>query len=97
MLPRKGLPLTDGCCHSREPQPSHRSRRGWEFAAGAFSLGVWAFMPKCPVCLAMHLALWTGLGLSLAEATFLRWSLLLLSGVLLFCLAFKRKRRVGGA
>ena len=93
MLPRKRLSLTDGCCHGRAPQPSPRSRRGWEFAAGAFSLGVWAFMPKCPVCVAAHVALWTGLGLSFAEATYLRWSLLYLSGALLLYLVWKRKRR----
>ncbi len=85
--------MTDGCCHGATPQPSPKSRRGWDLAAGAFSLGVWAFMPKCPICLAAHMALWTGLGLSLAEATYLRSSLLLLSGVLLFSLVWKRRRR----
>jgi hypothetical protein len=93
MLPRKRRSLTDGCCHGRAPQPAPRLRRGWEFAAGALSLGVWALMPKCPVCLAAHIALWTGLGQSLAEATYLRWSLLCLSGALLLYLALKRKRR----
>jgi hypothetical protein len=93
VLPRKRQSLTDGCCHGRAPQPSSTLRRGWELAAGAFSLGVWAFMPKCPVCLAAYVALWTGLGLSFAEATYLRWSLLLLSGVLLVYLASKRKGR----
>ena len=93
MLPRKGLPLTEGCCHGRASQPPPPSRRGWEFAAGAFSLGVWAFMPKCPLCLAAYVALWTGLGLSFAAATYLRWSLLVMSGLLLGYLAWKRKGR----
>jgi hypothetical protein len=61
-----------------------------EIAAGALSVGVWVLMPKCPVCLAAHVALWTGLGLSFAEATYFRWSLLSLSGVLLFYLIAKR-------
>ena len=78
-----------GCCAGE----SSRSRRGWEIATGAFSLGVWAFMPKCPICVAAHVALWTGLGLSLAAATYLRWSLLFLSGVLLCYLALKRTGR----
>jgi hypothetical protein len=49
-------------------------------------------MPKCPVCLAAHAALWTGLGLSFTEAKYVRWSLLLLSGVLLFYLAARKVR-----
>ncbi|OWK38283.1 hypothetical protein FRUB_07403 [Fimbriiglobus ruber] len=54
------------------------------------SIGVWAFLPKCPICLAAHLALWTGLGLSLTEATYLRWALLILSGVLLLGIVARR-------
>jgi hypothetical protein len=73
------------------PAPAtHPPRRGWEFAAGAMSLGVWAFMPKCPMCIATYAALWTGLGLSLAAATYLRWSLLLASAALLLYLILKR-------
>ena len=36
-----------------------------EVVAGASSIGIWVFLPKCPMCLAAHLALWTGLGLSI--------------------------------
>ena len=87
MLPRKRLSLTGRMLpRPRSLSRRRRSRRGWEIAAGALSLGVWAFMPKCPVCLAAHVALWTGLGLSFAAATYLRWSLLFLSGVLLLYL-----------
>ncbi len=86
--------MTDGCCRGRPTQPSRRrSRRVWELAAGGVSLGVWAFMPKCPLCLAAHVALCTGLGLPFAAATWLRWSLLCLSSALLLCLACKRRRR----
>jgi hypothetical protein len=71
-------------------------RRGWEFAASALLLGVWALLPKCPICLVAHAAFWTGLGLSFAQATFLRWSLLLLSGLLLLSVALKRKKPACG-
>ena len=35
-------------------------------------------VPKCPACLAAYLTLWTGLGLSLVAAAYLRWALLFL-------------------
>jgi hypothetical protein len=70
---------------------SSRPRRGWDLAAGALSLGVWALMPKCPMCIAAYVALWTGLGLSLAAATYLRWSLLLVSSAVLIYLIVKRR------
>jgi hypothetical protein len=44
---------------------------------------------------AAHVALWTGLGFSFAEATYLRWSLLLLSGLVLCYLTLIRKGRIG--
>jgi len=51
-------------------------------------------MPKCPVCLAAYVALWTGLGLSFATAQYVRWSLLLVSGTaLLYLLANRFARR----
>jgi hypothetical protein len=93
MLPQKGMPLGECCCHDRAPRPSPRSGRGWELAVSAFSLGVWTFMPKCPLCVAAHVALWTGLGLSLAAATYLRWSLLGFCAVLLCCVVWRRTKR----
>jgi hypothetical protein len=90
MLPRK---VRSACCRGCAPQPSPPARRGWELAAGAFSLGIWAFMPKCPLCLTAYVALWTGLGLSLAAATYLRWALLLVSAALLMFVISKQKRR----
>ncbi|WP_143393676.1 hypothetical protein [Fimbriiglobus ruber] len=90
MLPQQDQPVTDRCCHGGASQSSAPTRRGWEVAAGVVSIGVWAFLPKCPICLAAHLALWTGLGLSLTEATYLRWALLILSGVLLLGIVARR-------
>jgi hypothetical protein len=92
MLPRQSQPLTGGCCKAGGTPSASPARRGWDVAAGVLSIGVWVFVPKCPVCLAAHVALWTGLGLSLAQATYLRWSLLIASGVLLFCIFARRMR-----
>jgi hypothetical protein len=93
MLPRERRPLTDGCCQGGHTRTSPKTRRGWEIVAGAFSFGVWAMMPKCPVCVATYVALWTGLGLSFATAAYLRWSLLFLSAVLLVYFVLKRTVR----
>ena len=57
---------------------------------GVLSLGVWVFMPKCPVCLAAYVAIWTGLGLSFGAATYVRWALLSLSAAALLCLVARR-------
>jgi hypothetical protein len=92
MLPQIERSLTGGCCCGGR-QASPRLRRGGEIAAGAISLGVWALMPKCPLCLAAYVTLWTGIGLSLAAATYLRWSFLLLSAALLLYLALRRPWR----
>ena len=52
-------------------------------------------VPKCPACLAAYVMLWTGLGLSLAAATYLRWALLLLGVASLLFLIVKRLNRLG--
>jgi hypothetical protein len=45
-------------------------------------------VPKCPACLAAHVTLWAGLGLSYSAATYLRWALLLIcTASLLFLIA----------
>lgn len=53
-----------------------------------------ALLPKCPACLAMHVALWTGLGLSLPAAAYLRWTLLILCIASLLFLIVARLRRI---
>jgi hypothetical protein len=80
--------MKGGCCSGGGGRSSP-PRRGWEVAAGAASLGIWAVMPKCPMCIAAYVAVWTGLGLSLAAATYLRWSLLLASGAVIVYLIIK--------
>jgi hypothetical protein len=52
---------------------------------------VLTLMPKCPVCVAAYVAAWTGLGISLTTATYLRIALLMVSVTALAYLAAKTK------
>jgi hypothetical protein len=50
-------------------------------------------VPKCPACLAAHVTLWTGLGLSLSTATSVRRVLLFVCVVSLLILIVRRLDR----
>jgi hypothetical protein len=50
-------------------------------------------MPKCPVCLAAHLAFWTGIGVSAAGASYIRLGLIVLCPTYLAFLIVTRLRR----
>jgi hypothetical protein len=70
-------------------------RRAREIFAWVLPSATLVLVPKCPACLAAHVALWTGLGLSLSTATYLRWALLFLCVASLLFLIVKRLDRVG--
>jgi len=65
------------CCHAAGGRKTltwvRRVRRifAWLLPSAGLML-----VPKCPACLAAYAMLWTGFGLSLATATYLRWVLL---------------------
>jgi hypothetical protein len=69
-------------------------RRVREIIAWGLPSAILVLIPKCPACLAAHLMLWTGLGLSLSTATYLRWMLLSLCVASLLFLIVKRLDRI---
>ena len=82
------------CC----PPPSGTPRHTWP--RRMVSLLQWALpslllalMPKCPFCITGYIALWTGLGISLTGAHYLRFSLITLCILSLCLLIASRVRR----
>jgi hypothetical protein len=54
-------------------------------------------VPKCPLCLAAQVAFWTGLGLSLTTATYLRWAMISVCVVAMLFLLVRRLGRLNSA
>jgi hypothetical protein len=78
------------CCERRAAQKTSMwVRRCLEVAEWVFPGAILALLPKCPGCVAAYVALWTGIGLSLSTATYLRWSLLILCAAALLYLTLK--------
>lgn len=79
------------CCQP----PGARNSPRWvrsvrEVFAWAGPSAALAVVPKCPACLAAYVTLWTGLGLSLSAASYLRWALLFVCVASLLFLTVKR-------
>ena len=74
-------------------RPASRWRRGGEIAGWVISSATLVLLPKCPACLAAYVALLTGVGISVASASNLRTSLLILCVVTLLCLTVTRFRK----
>jgi Na+/melibiose symporter-like transporter len=82
------------CCDAAEcgetPTWAQRVR---EISAWLLPSAMLVFVPKCPACLAAHVALWTGLGLLLSTAAYLRWVMVPLCVASLLFLTVKRLSR----
>jgi hypothetical protein len=74
--------------------PASRLRRGGELAGWIMPGATLALLPKCPACVAAYLALFSGVGVSISTATYLRTSLLVLCVTSLLFVSLRRLCRV---
>lgn len=80
------------CCH---PQEKHPSRNWRSIASCAGSGAMLLLLPKCPMCIAAYLGLWTSFGLAGSIAAGLRPALLILfvASSILFVITLTRRKR----
>ena len=83
---------TNHCCENS--RAATFVRRFIEVAGWIVPSTILALIPKCPACLAAYIALWSGIGLSLSAAMYLRTSLLVLCVALILFLAAWNARRL---
>ena len=87
--------MSDCCDGAGDRKTPTRVQRVRGICAWILPSAILVLVPKCPACLAARVMLWTGLGLSLSTATYLRWVLLFLCVAALLFLIVERLNRIG--
>jgi hypothetical protein len=69
-------------------------RRAVDLVGWIVPSAILALIPKCPMCLAAYITLWTGLGLSVAAAANLRVLIVIVCVISLVFLVARQMRRL---
>lgn len=72
--------------------PTGLLRRAWRAIQWLFPATLLVLMPKCPLCVAAYVALFTGIGISVSTARWIQILMLALCLTSLAYLAFRLKR-----
>jgi hypothetical protein len=70
-------------------------RRAWRCIQWLFPATLLVLMPKCPLCVAAYVALFTGIGISVSAARWIQILMLVLCLTSLAYLVVRKRRRVG--
>jgi hypothetical protein len=87
--------MSDCCDAAGDRKTPTWARKVREILAWVLPSAILVLLPKCPACLVAYVTLWTGLGLSLSTATYLRWVLLFLGVASLLFLMVERLHGTG--
>jgi hypothetical protein len=69
-------------------------RRGSEIGGWVISSVILILLPKCPLCIAGYIALFSGIGISVATASHIRTSTIILCSAVILCLSLKMACRL---
>lgn len=72
------------------PRPASRWRRGGEIVGWIIPTATLVLLPKCPLCVAAYVALFSGVGMTFTSASILRTSLQISCIAALVYLVMKR-------